>query len=96
MQERKPASSQDSEVIALKALVFLATDAERLDRFLGLTGLTYDVIRRQAADPAFLAGVLDHLLSDQTLLFLFAESEGLAPAQVERARGRLPGSRHDL
>jgi Protein of unknown function (DUF3572) len=36
--------------------------------------------------------VLDHLLGDQTLLLVFAESEDLAPEQVARARRALPGA----
>jgi hypothetical protein len=70
------------EVIALKALGFLAQDGERFQRFLNLTGI----------ELAFLGGVLDHLLGDQTLLLVFAESEDIAPEQVARARRALPGA----
>lgn len=80
------------EVIALKALGFLAQDGERFQRFLNLTGIELQAIREAAADPAFLGGVLDHLLGDQTLLLVFAESEDLAPEQVARARRALPGA----
>jgi hypothetical protein len=80
------------EVIALKALGFLAQDGERFQRFLNLTGIELHAIRDAAADPAFLGGVLDHLLGDQTLLLVFAESEDLAPEQVARARRALPGA----
>jgi Protein of unknown function (DUF3572) len=80
------------EVIALKALGFLAQDGERFQRFLNLTGIELHAIRGAAADPAFLGGVLDHLLGDQTLLLVFAESEDLAPEQAARARRALPGA----
>ena len=83
--------SEDAEVIALRALGFLASDGERLERFMALSGLTLPAIRQQAGDPAFLAGVLDHVLGDQSLLLMFAEAEDLRPEQVERCRARLPG-----
>ena len=88
--------SEDAEVIALKALSFLAGDEGRLGHFMDLTGLSPQAIREHAADPAFLAGVLDHLCADQTLLFLFAESAGLTPENIDRARRSLPGAASDL
>ncbi len=47
---------------------FLATDPERLGRFLAITGIGPEAIRTAAADPQFLAGVLDHVVSDEPLL----------------------------
>lgn len=88
--------TEDPEVIALKALGFLASDEERLVRFLDVTGLSPQAIRQQAGQPAFLGGILDYLLADQTLLFMFAESEALQPARIEAARRKLPGAQHDF
>ena len=85
-------NSDQAEVTALKALGFLASQPESLQRFLDLSGLTVQAIRSNAADPAFLGGVLDHLLGDQTLLLLFAEAEGLAPDHIMRLRHALPGA----
>lgn len=84
--------AEEAEVIALKALEFLASEPERLVRFLDLTGSSIDVIRSSAASPAFLGGVLDHLLGDQTLLLLFAAHEGLPPEDLQRLRRHLPGA----
>lgn len=92
MPKRPPATIPDAEVIALNALGFLAREPKRLERFLALSGSTPAMIRRQAGDPLFLAGVLDHLLADQTLLLLFAETEGISPEVVVQGRRRLPGS----
>jgi len=46
------------------AIQFLALEADRLWRFLDLTGTAPDALRARLAEPAFLAGVLDHLLAD--------------------------------
>ena len=84
-------SGRDPEVIGLAALGFLAGEPERLVRFLALTGTTLEDLRERAGEPALLGAVLDHLLSDETLLFLFAEAETLHPADVAAARQKLPG-----
>lgn len=87
---------QDAEVIALKALGFLASDEDRMSRFMGLTGLTPQAIRKHAGEPSFLGGVLDHVLADQTLLLVFAEGEGVSPDVVVKARRKLPGASVDI
>jgi hypothetical protein len=81
----------DAEAIAIQALSFLAERPEELARFLALTGIGPASLRRAAADPAFLGGVLDFLLQDEALLISFAEVSGLAAGAVATARGRLDG-----
>ena len=92
MDNDNSTNTDNAEVIALKALGFLAQDGERFQRFLALTGIALPAIPEAASDPAFLGGVLDHFLADQTLLLVFAESEGLAPDRIVRARACLPGA----
>ena len=96
MKPELPSHTEEAEVIALKALGFLAGEPERLERFMSLSGLTLAAIRKSAADPAFLAGVLDHLLSDQTLLLTFVENCGFSPSDVQMSRQRLPGASLDF
>ena len=79
----------DSSAIAVEALAFLASDVERLERFLALTGLSPDTIRAAAASPGFLAAVLDHLADDESLLVAFAANAGRDPTEVLAARARL-------
>ena len=74
-----------AESLAVNALGWLAQDGERLERFLSLAGLAPDTLRQAAATPGFLAGVLAHLMSDESLLLAFAANEGLAPEDVARA-----------
>ncbi len=77
--------------MALAALGFLAGEPERLVRFLGASGMTPQDLRERAGEPVLLAAVLDHLLADESLLFLFAEAEEMHPAEVGAARRKLPG-----
>ncbi len=76
---------------AIAGLAFLAADAERLDRFLALSGLGPHNLRRAAADPAFLTAVLDYIVGDERLLVAFAAEQKLRPAEIVRARDALGG-----
>jgi hypothetical protein len=81
-----------AESLAIQALNFLATEPERLSRFLALSGLDPARIRAAAAESGFLAGVLAHLGEDERLLLAFAADAGVTPAEVERARRLLAGA----
>jgi hypothetical protein len=81
----------EPETMALQALVFLLADDDRRSRFLGLTGLDADAIRRLPQDPAGLGAVLDHLLGWEPLLLEFSAEAGVEPKQIARARRALPG-----
>lgn len=83
-------SQQEAEILALDALRFLASEPERIGRFMAMTGLKAPDLMATAAHPALLAAVLDHLLFDETLLHLFAEEAGVSPATIGEARQKLP------
>ncbi len=44
-----------------------------------------------AADPGFLAAVLDYILADEPLLIGFSAEHGLAPERVAAARRAMDG-----
>ncbi len=78
-----------AEAFAVKALIFLAADHERMRRFAAMSGLCLEDLRAAAETPDFLAGVLDHLAGDESLLLSFAANCGVNPAEVQRARALL-------
>jgi len=88
---KKPDSftADAAESLAIQALTYLAADGTRLERFLGMTGITPEGLRTAAAAPGFLGGVLDHVVSDETLLTGFAAQAGIDPAALMRARAAL-------
>lgn len=82
--------------MALQMLGFLASDESRLDAFLNLTGIAPQGLAKLASDPQFLAGVMDHLLADQSSLLAFCEESGISPESAMRARRQLPGATDDF
>jgi Protein of unknown function (DUF3572) len=92
-RSQQPHGSVEAEGLAVQALGFLAADAERLGRFLAVTGLGPENLRAAAAAPGFLAGVLAYLAEDEALLLAFASDGGVAPERIAAARLRLAGSR---
>jgi hypothetical protein len=74
-----------AEIIALKALAFLAEERSRLERFLALTGLPPGELRRAADSPSTLQAVLSHLANDESLLLVFSATAGIPPGNLASA-----------
>jgi hypothetical protein len=89
-------SQEAAEAFAIDALSFLAEAPERLDRFMALCGLSPENLRSAASSAGFLAGVLNHLAQDESLLLAFAQSKGCDPKHIILARNCLdPPQDHD-
>ena len=82
---------EQAEVIALQAVAFIGADERALNGLMAQSGAGIDDLRNQINDPAFLAGVLDFLLSDESALLAFCGDVKLAPEFVVSARRALPG-----
>lgn len=85
-------TTDEAEAVALRAVEFLAADEERIGRFLALTGAGPAELAAGVRDHAFLCGVLEHLLSDETLLFLFCDHALIAPEVPAAAQALLAGA----
>jgi hypothetical protein len=91
MKSRSAQSREAAEALAIQVLAFIAEEPDRLGAFLAASGIGPDAIRDAAREPGFLAGVLDHMLGDESLLLAFADSAGLDPASIARARRAMAG-----
>ena len=84
-------SRESAETLALQALAWLVAQDDLLPVFLGSTGAGEDDLRARAAEPEFLAAVLDFLTMDDTWVVQFCDTVGQPYDSLARARQSLPG-----
>ena len=78
-----------AEIVAVQALSFIAGDPERLGLFLAESGIGPETLRTAAADPRFLASVLDFVMRDDATVKAFSDAAKLHPTNVAAAHQAL-------
>lgn len=78
-----------AETLALQGLTFLAGEPQRLARFLSLTGMSPQDLRSWATEPRLQTAVLEHLLTDESLLLVAASELSMAPEAFSQAQSVL-------
>lgn len=81
----------EAEILALKALTFLAQSDDEMGRFVTLSGVAPSDLRARAEEPEILAAVLDFVLADDARVTGFCEAVAIDPRIVHAARHALPG-----
>lgn len=85
----RPAPTDDAQTLALSALAAMLCDERRARRFLDLSGIETDELRRRAADPALLAALIRFLEAHEPDLVAVAQAVGVAPERLVAARKAL-------
>jgi hypothetical protein len=80
-----------AETLALQALTWLAGNDDLFPVFLGASGASAGDLAANAGQPAFLASVLDFVLTDDAWVTAFCDDAGLPYDAPMRARATLPG-----
>ena len=88
MPERSP---NDPYALALSALAAALTDERRAQRFLALTGIETDELRRRANDPALLASLIAFLEAHEPDLLSVSEAIGVKAEALVAARREIEG-----
>jgi hypothetical protein len=70
---------ETAEVVALQAFEFIASSDEQLDRFMSVSGFDAGSLGHLVQTRQGLAGLLDYLCGDESLLLAFCETAGIAP-----------------
>ena len=83
----------DPITVALAALAATLACERRAQRFIELTGIGTDELRRRAAEPALLAALLRFLEAHEPDLLDVAEALGVKPANLVEARAQLEEGR---
>jgi hypothetical protein len=84
-------NTEESQDIALKYMVFLASDEDRLAAFCNLSGIGETELKERLLNPEFQGFLLDFLLQNETDLLAFAAENNMKPEAIMRARAKLPG-----
>jgi hypothetical protein len=82
-------SNEDAEALALRALVWTLAEPDRAMRLLSVTGLEPHDLRERASDPTVLSAALGFLENHEPDLIACAESLGVKPEALVRARMEL-------
>jgi hypothetical protein len=82
-------STNDAEALALSALAATLTDERRARRFLDLSGIDTEDLRRRAAEPVLLAALLRFLEAHEPDLIEVAKAIGVKPEELVAAREEL-------
>jgi hypothetical protein len=79
----------DAHALALTALAATLTDERRARRFLDLTGIGTDELRRRASEPALLSAVIGFLEAHEPDLLSVSKQIGIKPEALSAARREL-------
>jgi hypothetical protein len=84
-----PSTNGDATTLALSALSVTLSDERRARRFLDLSGIDTEDLRRRAAEPELLAALLRFLEAHEPDLLAVAEGVGVPPERLVAARREL-------
>ena len=84
-----PDTHSDPAALALTALAATLTDERRAQRFLALSGIGPDELRRKAGERALLAALLSFLEAHEPDLISVAATIGCSPKALVHARRAL-------
>lgn len=83
--------SEVAQTLALQALGWIAAEDEIFPAFLTATGAGLAELRTRAAEPEFLAAVLDFLMQEDRWVVAFCDAQGHPYTAPQAARAALPG-----
>src|ERR1700759_4822414 len=89
MTKRVHNAREVAEIVAIQALSFIAGEPERLGLFLAESGIGPETLCTAAADPRFLASVLDFVMRDDATVKAFATVSQLHPTNIAAAHQAL-------
>ena len=82
-------NDNDPVALALAALAATISDERRAQRFIDLTGIGTDELRRRAGEPDLLAALLRFLEAHEPDLLAVSERLGVKPVYLVEARQQL-------
>ena len=78
-----------AEIVALQAFEFIASTGEQLERFMAVSGFDPASLGEAVQTRPGLAGLLEYMCSDESLLPAFCETANLSPRTPVQALAAL-------
>jgi hypothetical protein len=91
-----PQTPNDPFALALAALAATLTDERRAERFLALTGIGTDELRRRAGDPALLSALIAFLEAYEPDLLSVSEEIGVSADDLVTARRQIDAGQGEV
>jgi hypothetical protein len=91
MGTNRPFEQEVAETEALTMLTWLAGQEDVFTAFLAASGATVADIATKAGQPAFLASVVDFLMTEDAHVIAWATATGRKPESAMQIRAGLPG-----
>jgi Protein of unknown function (DUF3572) len=85
-------NQEQSEILGLQALTYIAGDEKTLSWLISETGVSPADLGTVKDPNELLAGVLDFMLAHEEILIDFCEQQNIPPTGPARARQFLPGA----
>ena len=76
---------EQAEILAIQALGYLADVHEELHRMMMATGMDIEAIKQSTQSREGLAGLLDYICQDESILLGFCEAVRIQPDEPMRA-----------
>lgn len=89
----RPDVAENQQIVAIRAIAFIASEERTAQRFLDLTGLTSAELRGSLEDPDVQRAAIDFLAAHEPDLIACADALGMKPEElaafVQRQEGGL-------
>ncbi len=76
---------EQAEILAIQVLGYIAGTEEELQRLMVATGMDSEALKQSAHSRAGLAGILDYICQDESILLGFCEAAKIEPDEPMRA-----------
>lgn len=76
---------EQAEILAIQVLGYIAGTEEELQRLMMTTGMDIEALKQNALSRTGLAGVLDYICQDESILLGFCEAAKIQPDEPMRA-----------
>ena len=90
-----PKTPMDAEATALRALATTLAKPDLTQRFLDLTGIGTDELRRRVGEPSLLVALISFLEAHEPDLIAVAAEIGMTPDELVSARRILEGQEEE-